>query len=379
MRCSASLVKFLPTVRWLLILLLSSLSYRTAAQATSPAVPSTPHLVHYYEGTINGKLSVHLYFFNTDAENMLAATYYYHKEKGEIALQGSPYAKGKLILMEYMDGGGFEMLSGIFTLTPYSDGSLRGTWQAQPATAGEPLLPVLLRPTQGPGPAICSPARLTQHPRRMLPTIATGQKALDAAIARVLRDELAAIDGDAGTQACEVSYFGHNLLGLHLSSEMVGASVHAAYSSQALDLCTGQPVYFPNELDTRRQAAFQLEANWRLHQQIEDYIKERGPQSKEPLLSEDDVVGLREQEFVLDPEQLAVSDGFVSFPYQVSYELLSDFIAKDYNGRFGPDFTFEELQAYLRPTSPLRRLMLSESASTKPPVTKPSPKFHTRK
>jgi hypothetical protein len=54
----------------------------------------------------------------------------------------------------------------------------------------------------------------------------------------------------------------------------------------------------------------------------------------------------------------AVLDGFVSFPYQVSYELLSDFIAKDYNGRFGPDFTFEELQAYLRPMSPLRRLVV---------------------
>jgi hypothetical protein len=363
MRCSAPSINLLLTVRWLLVLLLTSLSYRTAAQTTAPAVPSAPHLVHYYEGTINGKLSVHLYFFNTDAENMLAATYYYHKEKGEIALQGSPYAKGKLVLMEYADGGGFEMLSGIFTLTPYSDGSLRGTWQPQPATTPEPLLPVLLRPTQGLGPASCPPARLTHQPRRILPTITTGQKPLDAAIARVLRGKLAAIDGDAGTQACEVSYFGHNLLGLHLSSEMVGASVHASYSSQTLDLCTGQPVYFPDELDARRQTAFQVEANWRLHQQIEDYIKERGPQSKEPLLSEDDVAGLREQEFVLDPEQLAVSDGSVSFPYQVSYDLLSDFIAKDYNGRFGPDFTFEELQAYLRPTSSLRRLVLPKPAS----------------
>jgi hypothetical protein len=72
---------------------------------------------------------------------------------------------------------------------------------------------------------------------------------------------------------------------------------------------------------------------------------------------------LREQEFVLNPEQLAVLDGLVSFPYQVSYELLSDFIAKDYNGQFGPDFTFEELQAYLRPTSPLCRLVLPKPAS----------------
>jgi hypothetical protein len=309
-------------MRGLLILLLASLSHRTAAQAT-----------------------------------------YYHKAKGEIALQGSPYAKGKLLLMEYADGGGFEMLSGIFTLMPYSNGSLRGTWQAQPATAGEPLLPVLLHPTQGPGPATCSPARLTQQPRRILPAIATGQKPLDATIARALKGELADIGGDSGTQACEVSYFGHNLLGLHLRSEMVGASVHAAYSLQTLELCTGQPVYFTNELDARRKAAFQVEANWRLHQQIEDYIKERGPQSKEPLLSDDDVAGLREQEFVLNPEQLAVLDGFVSFPYQVSYELLSDFIAKDYNGRFGPDFTFEELQAYLRPMSPLRRLVLPKPAS----------------
>jgi hypothetical protein len=364
MRCSASLVNLLPTMCGLLVLLLlASLSHRATAQATSPAVPSAPHLVHYYEGTINSKLSVHLYFFNTDAENMLAATYYYHKAKGKIALQGSPYAKGRLLLMEYADGGGFEMLSGIFILTPYSDGSLRGTWQAQPATVREPLLPVLLRPTQGPGPATCSPAQLTQQPRRILPTIATGNKPLDATIARALRGELADIGGDAGTQECEVSYFGHNLLGLHLNSEMVGTSVHTSYSSQTLDLCTGHPVYVSDELDARRKAAFQLKANWRLHQQIEDYIKERGPQSKEPLLSDDDVAGLREQEFVLNPEQLAVLDGFVSFPYQVSYELLSDFIAKDYNGRFGPDFTFEELQAYLRPTSPLRRLVFPKPAS----------------
>jgi hypothetical protein len=294
---------------------------------------------------------------------MLAASYYYHKEKSEIALQGSPYAKGKLLLMEYTEGGGFEMLRGSFTLTPYSDGSLRGTWQAQPATVREPLLPVLLRPVQGPRPATCSPARLTQQPRHILPTIATGQKPLGAAIARILRGELADIGGDAGTQACEVTYFGHNLLGLHLSSEMVGTSVHTSYSSQTLDLCTGQPVYFTNELDARRKAAFQMEANWRLHQQLEDYIKERGPQSKEPLLSDDDVAGLREQEFVLNPEQLAVSDGFVSFPYQVSYGLMSGFMDKDYNGRFGPKFTFEELQAYLHPTSSLRRLVLPKSTS----------------
>jgi hypothetical protein len=58
---------------------------------------------------------------------MPAASYYYRKVKGEIALQGSSYANGKLLLMEYTDGGGFEILKGVFTLTPYSDGSLRGT------------------------------------------------------------------------------------------------------------------------------------------------------------------------------------------------------------------------------------------------------------
>jgi hypothetical protein len=95
----------------------------------------------------------------------------------------------------------------------------------------------------------------------------------------------------------------------------------------------------------------------------------RRVQSKETLLSDDDVAGLREQKFVLNPKQLAVLDGFVSFPCQGSYELMSGFMAKDYSGRFGPDFTFEELQAYLRPTSSLRRLVLSKSASlTKRPT-----------
>jgi hypothetical protein len=76
---------------------------------------------------------------------------------------------------------------------------------------------------------------------------------------------------------------------------------------------------------------------------------------------------------VLDPEQLAVSDGSVSFPYQVSYDLLSDFIAKDYNGRFGPNFNFEELQAYLRPASPLRRLTLPKPVSPTKRLTRRTP------
>jgi hypothetical protein len=116
------------------------------------------------------------------------------------------------------------------------------------------------------GPATCSLSRLSQRPQHILSTIATDQKPLDAIIAWVLRDELVNIGGDAGTQACGVTYFGHNLLGLHLSSEMVGTSVHTAYSSQTLELCTGKLVYFANELDARWKTAFQLEANWRLHQ-----------------------------------------------------------------------------------------------------------------
>jgi hypothetical protein len=67
-------------------------------------------------------------------------------------------------------------------------------------------------------------------------------------------------------------------------------------------------------------------------QELEAYIAERGPQGLNPLLSEADVAGLRRQEFTLDSEQLLLDDGVVLFPYSVSYNMLSDFISKDYVG-----------------------------------------------
>jgi hypothetical protein len=103
-------------------------------------------------------------------------------------------------------------------------------------------------------------------------------------------------------------------------------------------------------LATRRRAAFEQEATRRLRQQLEAYIRQ------EPLLPAEDQAGLRAQKFVLDPAQLGLAKGVVSFPYHVSYNAMSNFRGKDYAGRFGPIFTFTELQAYLRPTSVLRRL-----------------------
>nr|GFA62925.1 hypothetical protein [Tanacetum cinerariifolium] len=113
----------------------------------------------------------------------------------------------------------------------------------------------------------------------------------------------------------------------------------------------GQPVAFLQELAARRKAAFEREANRRLRQQLDAYMRQ------EPLLSDEDRAGLRAQKFVLDPAQLGLAKGVVSFPYHVSYNAMSNFRGKDYAGRFGPVFTFAELQAYLSPTSSLRRLV----------------------
>jgi hypothetical protein len=205
---------------------------------------------------------------------------------------------------------------------------------------------------QQPEPATCPPARLRWKTGRVMPTLLTGDSVLDVRLRRAMQAAATSMLGDQN-RACQITYFKHHLLGMRLTSELIGAGVSVMYRRQTLDLCTGRPLSFPQELSPRRKAAFQQEANRRLQQQLEAYIREHH------LLHADDIVGLRAQEFVLDPEQLALTKTTVFFPYQVSYSSMSNSHGKDYASReFGPAFTFKELQAYLRPTSPLRRLTL---------------------
>jgi len=336
-----------------LFLVSASRPGQLAAQP-APAPTRAPHLAAYYEGTLNGKLPIHVYFFTSTSNALFFGSYYYRRPAGELSLEGYLAAGDSLRLVEQATPSGAPT-TGEFRLLPYSDGSLRGTWQDGPGLKRH--LPVLLRPVAGPGPAICTPARLTQSPKRTLPTIKTGSAPRDAQLKALLAGELAALAGDPGSQACTVTYFGHNLLSVQLSSETVGRNVDRAVSEQTVDLCTGSLLDIRQEVDERRRTAFGLEADRRLQQQLEAYIELHGPHSSEPFLTDDDVAGLRRQEFSQLAGEPSIVEGEVVLPYTVQYSSLTGFLSKDLNGRFGPRFTFSDLQAFLRPTSPLRRLV----------------------
>jgi hypothetical protein len=209
------------------------------------------------------------------------------------------------------------------------------------------------------------------------PTLATTDKQAVTAFTNWLEAERYLNQSDPGTDECTVTYVGRNLVSVWLTSEMRGASISRSHHWSTFDACTGRKLSAAEEIDPHRLSAFLEEATIRLRQWLEDYIAERGPQSSDALLGEEDVEGLRQQEFTLDPEQFQLAERQVIFPHEVNYSMLSNFISKEYAGRFGATFSFADLQTFLRPTSPLRRLVLPNAVRTIPLAPKPPRKPRT--
>jgi hypothetical protein len=340
-----------------------------------------PHLAGYYDGTINGKLPIHAYFFptNKDLAGLLNGFYRYGQRQSELHLVGGFNEPDSLVLEEYkVPTMEIAARTGYLHLQFQADGSLRGTWRAQ---TGGPHLPVALHPVAGPGPGTCAPVRVVQRSQWAKPTLATADRQAAKTFAGAVAVEQALIEADPGTEAYRLTYADHNLVSLELTSEMRGASVTTGHRWATFDACTGEHLAASTELDPHRLEAFREEAASRLRQQLEDYIARRGPQGKEDqLLSEDDVAGLRSQQFTLDPEEFKLEEGQVIFPHFVSYEGLPSFIEKEYAGQFGAAYSFEDIQSFLRPTSPLHRLSRPLPARAASPATsRPPRKPYTRK
>jgi hypothetical protein len=239
--------------------------------AVSASLPA--RLQPYYVGTLGAKHPIHLSFFLT--KDLLEAPYYYHPEAGEIPLVGVRDRVGTITLEEY-DVHEPSILVATFVLTPSPDGSLRGTWQPWAAHSGATRpLAVVLRPEPGPTLATCPPARLRQRPHQLLPTILTGDKLRDAQLQTQLEAEAALLAG-GDRQSCTVSYFGHGLLSLSFVSEIAGANVSGCNRVCVVDVCAAAPVDVAQELDPRRRAAFEREANRRLQQLLEAYYPRIG-------------------------------------------------------------------------------------------------------
>ncbi|WP_143080396.1 hypothetical protein [Hymenobacter arizonensis] len=213
----------------------------------------------------------------------------------------------------------------------------------------------------GPKPAPCPPARLRRRPPQLLPAVATGSKSRDARVHAQLEAELAAVEGE--THECTVRFFGQGLLSLCLVGETAGIPLHREVRVCTLDLCTAQPLLMAEELDPRRRTAFQAEATRRLHHLLETFIQEQGD------LDEAESADLRAQPFELDSEQLELAQGQAVFPTRIRTQ--SRFVNQFFAGGVGPAFSFAELQPYLRPESPLRRLVQPPARPTpgRPPRT----------
>jgi hypothetical protein len=195
-------------------------------------------------------------------------------------------------------------------------------------------------PSNGPRPAACPPVRIAQRAQRP-PALLTADKPAAARFAQALRAEVARNAADPGSDSYTLTYCGHNLVSLLLTSEMRGASISLAFRRATFDGCTGDKLDMGQELDPRRQEAFQRAAQHRLSAQIEAFVEERGPQSDDPLLDAEDVAYLRRQAFELDPEQLLLQADAAFFPVEVR-NYRSSLLGKIYAGRFGAAFSFAD-------------------------------------
>jgi len=167
---------FLLLLCWLPLLV----SAQTAFSELHP-----PHLTGYYDGTINGKLPIHAYFFPTskDLDGILNGFYRYGQRKNELHLGG--FSQPDSLILEEFTTPTMDVAarSGHLRLQFQAYGSLRGTWRAD---KGGPRLPLELHPVAGPG--SCPPTRLVQHANRW-PTLATTDKQAAAVFTNSLKAE----------------------------------------------------------------------------------------------------------------------------------------------------------------------------------------------
>ncbi|MGI4735334.1 MAG: hypothetical protein ACRYG7_09165 [Janthinobacterium lividum] len=252
-----------------LLLSLSLLPLLTRAQAAFSEL-QPPRLTGYYAGTLNGKLLIHAYFFpaTRDLDGVLEGYYRYSQRQQTLHLAGAYFPPDSLIAEEFSaPSQAVEQRTGHFRLQFRPDGSLRGSWRAE---QGGPCLPVELHPVAGPGPATCPPVRVAQRPGRP-PVLVTADKQAATAFAGWLAGEEALNEGDPGTQTRTVTYAGHNLVSVLLTSEMQGANVNISARWATFDACTGAKLTAADELDPHRLEAFRAEANSRLRQQLEQF------------------------------------------------------------------------------------------------------------
>ncbi|WP_188556097.1 hypothetical protein [Hymenobacter glacieicola] len=331
-----------------------------------------------YEGSIGGKYLFRLTIHEQAANAQVTGCYYYLSQQKPIWLKGYVTPTGDLWLGEvhperpaltkHWDGSRQPRQPfAYFRLRRTAAGTLAGTWRA---AKSERQLPAQLTSYRSTG--FADKAHVAEQtyfgeytkPVFTVPDFRVSEKlwaAFDVAeIAGMTWAELqeeakARREGETrgyqGTEA-QVTYNDRGLLSVWLRSERItgGGQLFAQMWSVVLDLRTGEQL--TDEIDPTKQAAFLAICERKLQRAISRYLHENPQDST-------DVAGLRSQHVDAQhpPTDLHVTPDSVTFHHVVDYEGMTHFVRRDMEYEFRLAFSFAELAPFLKPESPLRRLL----------------------
>ncbi|TGD81306.1 hypothetical protein [Hymenobacter wooponensis] len=359
-----------------------SKSTKPATTVATPAADTThaAPALGSYEGSIAGKYPFRLAITNRLNKSEVVGIYYYLKQQKPIRLWGILAPDGEIWLREidperpdtvaagWGPGGKSRYPFAYFRLRHLPQGGLAGTWQA---AKSDKLLPVQLTPYQASSPVQKAHASERTYfeeftaPEFTVADMAVTEKLywlfdIEDLSEQTLEDlqeehrshKNGGFQGYGGITS-EVTYNDRGLLSVSLRDEYTAANVNSRFWTKVVDLHTGEELS-ESEIDPAKRQAFLAACEVQLQQQISEYISNSGEE-----LDSTDIAGLRSQHIgtgnALGDMQIAKND--VSFNHSVEYDMMSNFIRKMYAEQFRVSFTFAEMARYLKPNSPLRRLL----------------------
>jgi len=362
------------------LLLLATLGYGLTAQAQdtdqnttwadlrAEQVARLQALAGTYEGQIGGKYAIRLQLSPGEADTLLTGTYYYLSKGQPLQLKGFTRPSVPTQALELRENTAETAeATGWFTISLGNahEPQVLGQWFN---ASGTTLLPVKLWRVGG----AARPPGLVAHvtPKTYLNSFRVPVVTVpDAGVTRLLahwfslqnltNDDVAGLRQQlaehSGTQSADysVNYNARGLLSLSTQTEGLGASVWYDSKTYNLDLVTGFPIRLADELKPELLPQFLALGQRKLAVKARECVA-----GQDDFLSAEDKAGVLGQEFSLgSTEEYTISTSGLVFDHPVSYDGLSNFVWKVLTGNFLVTFTHAELKPFLKPDSPLRRLL----------------------
>ncbi|AHJ99121.1 hypothetical protein [Hymenobacter swuensis] len=338
----------------------------TWSQLRTEQVAKLQAITGTYEGQIGGKYAIRLQLNPGPADTVVTGTYYYLSKGQPLVLSGFTRASIPTQELELRENTAADAAAtGWFTigLSNANEPHLLGQWYN---ASGTTLLPVKLWRIGG----ATRPSGLVAHitPKTYLNSFRVPVVTVpDAGVSRLLthwlslqnltNDDVAGLreqlQEHSGTQSSDysVNYNARGLLSLTALTEGVGASVWYDSKTYNLDLVTGFPIVLADELKPELLPQFLALGQRKLAVKTKEY-------EQDDFLSAEDKAGVLGQEFSLgSTDEYTISTNGLVFDHPVSYDGLSNFVWKVLTGNFQITLTYAELKPFLKPNSPLRRLL----------------------